>query len=149
MVENGYPEYFAKVLNSCNWIRLDVNVDGFSLDLSKLKVQSFYRELDMKTGILSRKFKVELPNKKQIKVSTQRFCSMHNDEIGAISYSITSEHELNISIDSYLDFDIKNEDSNYDNYFWQNIESKLIKNVILSLQLKKLIFGSPFHKLQP
>ena len=135
--KNGYPEYFAKVLNSCNWIRLDIEIDGFSLDLSQLKVQSFCRELDMKTGILSRKFKVELPNKKQIKVSAQRFCSMHNDEIGAISYSITSEHELNINIDSFLDFDIKNEDSNYDDYFWQNIESKTNKECDLIIAATK------------
>ena len=26
--KNGYPEYFAKVLNSCNWIGLNVKVDG-------------------------------------------------------------------------------------------------------------------------
>ena len=122
--KNGYPDYFAKVLNSCNWIRLDIEIDGYSLDLSMLKVQSFYRELDMKSGILSRKFSCQLPNKKQIQVNCQRFCSMHNDEIGAISYSITSDKEVNINIGSFLDFDIKNEDSNYDDYFWQNVEPR-------------------------
>ena len=66
--KNGYPDYFAKVLNSCNWIRLDIEIDGYSLDLSVLKVQSFYRELDMKSGVLSRKFSCQLPNKKQIQV---------------------------------------------------------------------------------
>ena len=24
--KNGYPDYFAKVLNSCNWIRLDIEI---------------------------------------------------------------------------------------------------------------------------
>ena len=27
--KNGYPDYFAKVLNSCNWIRLDIEIDGY------------------------------------------------------------------------------------------------------------------------
>ena len=26
--KNGYPEYFAKVLNACNWIGIHVEVDG-------------------------------------------------------------------------------------------------------------------------
>ena len=123
--KNGYPDYFAKVLNSCNWTRIDIKIDDYCLDLSKLEVQSFYRELDMKSGILSRKFKVQLPNKKQIQVNTQRFCSMHNDEIGAISYSIISDQEVKINIKSFLDFDVKNEDSNYDEYFWHDLKPQL------------------------
>ena len=31
--KNGYPEYFAKVLNSPNWIGIDVQVNGTHLDL--------------------------------------------------------------------------------------------------------------------
>ena len=130
------------MLNSCNWIRLDIEIDGYSLDLSMLKVQSFYRELDMKSGILSRKFSCQLPNKKQIHVNCQRFCSMHNDEIGAISYSITSDKEVNINIGSFLDFDIKNEDSNYDDYFWQNVEPRTNEECDLIIAAtKKLTFG--------
>ena len=26
--KNGYPEYFAKVLNSCNWIGINIEIDG-------------------------------------------------------------------------------------------------------------------------
>ena len=32
--KNGYPEYFAKVLNSTNWIGIDVIVDGEAVDLA-------------------------------------------------------------------------------------------------------------------
>ena len=32
--KNGYPEYFAKVLNSCNWIGINIEVDGELLDLN-------------------------------------------------------------------------------------------------------------------
>jgi maltose phosphorylase len=31
MVENGYPEYFAKVLNAPNWIGIDIEINGESL----------------------------------------------------------------------------------------------------------------------
>ena len=40
---------------------------------------------------------------------------------GVISYSITSDNEVNINIGSFLDFDIKNEDSNSADYFWQSV----------------------------
>jgi len=34
--KNGYPEYFAKVLNAANWIGIDVAVDGETLDSGKM-----------------------------------------------------------------------------------------------------------------
>src|SRR3989339_1929955 len=52
--KNGYPEYFAKILNAANWIGINVVVKGEELDLAKCKIISFHRELDMKNGLLSR-----------------------------------------------------------------------------------------------
>ena len=54
--KNGYPEYFAKVLNSPNWIGIDVQVNGVQLDLAKCPTTGFRRILDMKEGTLSRSF---------------------------------------------------------------------------------------------
>ena len=46
--KNGYPEYFAKVLNAPNWIGIDVSADGQALDLNTAKaVANFRRELNM------------------------------------------------------------------------------------------------------
>ena len=58
--KNGYPEYFAKVLNSVNWIGLTISVDDVKLDLSKHSPENFYWGLDMKTGILIRRFHIEI-----------------------------------------------------------------------------------------
>ncbi|RLD83205.1 MAG: glycoside hydrolase family 65 protein, partial [Bacteroidetes bacterium] len=33
--KNGYPEYFAKVLNAANWIGINVTIEGEKLDLAK------------------------------------------------------------------------------------------------------------------
>ena len=32
--KNGYPEYFAKVLNAPSWIGIHINVNGVPLDLN-------------------------------------------------------------------------------------------------------------------
>lgn len=52
--KNGYPEYFAKVINAINWIGLHIEVNGEVLDLAKCDVYSFQRKLDMKHGLLIR-----------------------------------------------------------------------------------------------
>ncbi len=54
--KNGYPEYFAKVLNAPKWTGFDLSVDGKSLDLAKVKFKSFSRVLNMKEGYLGRSF---------------------------------------------------------------------------------------------
>ena len=48
--KNGYPEYFAKVLNSINWIGIRVWIDGEELDLAVCTASNFRRELDMQKG---------------------------------------------------------------------------------------------------
>ena len=127
--KNGYPEYFAKVLNAPSWIGIDVNVNGEQIDLySCKKVENFRRELNMKEGLLLRSFKYTLHNGGEIQVNTKRFLSLELDEIGAIEYSITP---LNIDVDlvitPYIDGAITNEDSNWDDKFW-NISNLVVEN---------------------
>jgi len=118
--KNGYPEYFAKVLNAPNWIGINVAINGEQLDLFTCKkIENFKRELNMKEGWLSRNFKATLNNGIEIQVRTKRFLSLELDEIGAISYAVTPlNSDVNILFEPYLDSGITNEDSNWDDKFW-------------------------------
>ncbi|GAA4281629.1 glycoside hydrolase family 65 protein [Gaetbulibacter aestuarii] len=118
--KNGYPEYFAKVINAPNWIGIDVNINGEALDLNNCKmVSDFKRELNMKEGWLSRSFTATLQNDIQVKVETKRFLSLDLDEVGAIAYNITPlNSDATIAFIPYLDSGITNEDSNWDDKFW-------------------------------
>ncbi|MEY3585781.1 MAG: hypothetical protein RLZZ243_845, partial [Bacteroidota bacterium] len=117
--KNGYPEYFAKVLNSCNWIGINIEVDGIPLDLNTCEVKSFHRELDMQHGVLTRHFKVKLSNGKELEVQSIRFCSMAKEEIAAISYTVTPlNFSGNVKFTPYLDGKVSNHDANYDEFFW-------------------------------
>ncbi|MGS2725344.1 glycoside hydrolase family 65 protein [Psychroserpens sp. BH13MA-6] len=118
--KNGYPEYFAKVLNAPNWIGINVIVNGELLDLAKCTdVSNFRRELHMKEGWLSRSFTATLQNGLEIAVATKRFLSLDIDEVGAIDYQITPLNEAaQIEFTPYLDNGITNEDSNWDDKFW-------------------------------
>src|ERR1700748_1802377 len=87
--KNGYPEYFAKVLNAANWIGIDIVLGDEELDLAKCEVSDFMRELNMKEGYLKRTFRAKTVKGKEVEVEAVRFCSIVDDETGAISYSIT------------------------------------------------------------
>ncbi|MCF8346107.1 MAG: glycoside hydrolase family 65 protein, partial [Bacteroidales bacterium] len=124
--KNGYPEFFAKVLNAPNWIGIGVEVNGKELDLYKLKVIAFRRELNMKHGVLERTFTVETGKGQQLEVTAQRFLSIADDEIGAIRYSVKPlNFEAEIAFTPYLDGHVRNRDSNYDEFFWELIDTRV------------------------
>ncbi|MFD2567377.1 glycoside hydrolase family 65 protein [Pseudotenacibaculum haliotis] len=118
--KNGYPEYFAKVLNAPNWIGINVLVNNEKLDLYTCKeVANFRRELNMKEGWLSRSFEATLQNDVKVKVESTRFLSLSHDELGAINYSVTPVNsDAEIVFTPYIDGGITNEDTNWDDQFW-------------------------------
>ena len=126
--KNGYPEYFAKVLNAPSWIGIKVVVNDVVLDLNTCKsISDFRRELNMKEGWLSRSFTATLTNDVQISVKSLRFLSLAQDEIGAIRYQVTPLNcSAEISFEPFLDSNITNQDKNWDDQFWNilNIFSK-------------------------
>jgi maltose phosphorylase len=127
--KNGYPEYFAKIINSTNWIGINIFVNGVELDLAKTKIHSFERILDMQKGLLSRSFIAELQNGNQIEVSSKRFVSIDITAIGAIQYSIKAYNfSGEIIVKPYLDGDVINEDSNYDEKFWVEVSKEIDGN---------------------
>jgi len=117
--KNGYPEYFAKVLNSVNWIGIDVYIQDQKLDISKVKFSYFRRELNMKTGFFKKHIKFKTDSGSRFEIVSERFCSMERKELGVISYTLKSiNYNGPIRLEPFLDFNVCNEDSNYDEQFW-------------------------------
>lgn len=120
--KNGYPEYFAKVLNAPNWIGMRIRIDDQELDLAKCQVSEFRRILNMKEALLERSFIVKMSSGKEVEVKTRRFLSMHNQEVGAIRYALKPlTGDTKITVSSYIDAAVKNADANYDEYFWDEV----------------------------
>lgn len=123
--KNGYPEYFAKVLNAANWIGIDVDVEHETLDLAQCEVRDFRRVLNMQEGYLERSFIATLKSGKELKVSSKRFCSIVDDEAGAIRYSVTPlNFDATITFTPCIDGDIRNRDANYDETFWDEVRKE-------------------------
>jgi maltose phosphorylase len=122
--KNGYPEYFAKVLNAPNWIGIDIEINDENLDLFKCKeVKNFRRELNMKEGVYYRSFEATLQNGSQIVAKITRFLSLDIDELGIINYEITPINgDAKIIFKPYIDAGITNEDTNWDDKFWEILD---------------------------
>ncbi|WP_297333995.1 glycoside hydrolase family 65 protein [Flavobacterium sp.] len=119
--KNGYPHYFAKVLNAPNWIGIDVTINGEALDLNSVKqVRGFKRELNMKEGWYNRSFEAVLQNGTEIAVNVRRFLSINDDELGVIKFEIKPLNgNAEILFSPYLDAGVKNEDANWEETFWE------------------------------
>ena len=128
--KNGYPEYFAKVLNAANWIGINININGETLDLAKAdKVTNFKRTLNMKEGTLARSFKATLKSGNTVSVDALRFLSIVDDNLGVIKYAIKAENfSGHLDITPYVDADVMNTDSNYEEKFWEEVAQSANKN---------------------
>ena len=124
--KNGYPEYFAKVLNAPNWIGIDIEINEETFDLNSCtEVKNFRRELNMKEGWYNRSFEATLKNGTEIAVNVRRFLSLNLDEVGIIKYEITPlNKDAKIIYKPYLDAGVTNEDANWEEKFWEPLEVK-------------------------
>ena len=122
--KNGYPKYFAKVLNAPNWIGIDIEINGEQFDLNSCtEVKNFRRELNMKHGVYNRSFEATLQNGTQIAVNVNRFLSLDLDEVGVINYEITPlNKDAKIVYKPYIDAGVTNEDANWEEKFWEPLD---------------------------
>lgn len=118
--KNGYPEYFGKVINAMNFLRLQIIIDGKEVDLATEQYEDFYLGLDLQHGILQRHYTI-LRGGKKITLAFERFVSLTTKELCAVNVKITSNQKAKVEIISYLDNEVTNEDANYDEMFWQPI----------------------------
>jgi len=128
--KNGYPEYFAKVLNAPNWIGIDIEINGENLDLNKCtEVKNFRRELNMKEGWYNRSFQAILQNGTEIAVNVRRFLSLDIDELGVIKYELKPlNRDTTIIFKPYIDAGVSNEDANWEEKFWESLSVKRDEN---------------------
>tara|TARA_B100001765_G_scaffold214306_1_gene182014 strand:- start:353 stop:2422 length:2070 start_codon:yes stop_codon:yes gene_type:complete len=128
------------VLNSPSWIGINVKVNGEQLDLFTCKkVENFQRELNMKEGWYQRSFVATMPNGIEVEVKATRFLSLVKDELGVINYEIIPLNaNVEVEFSPYLDSGITNEDTNWEDQFWETLEVHEEKNrgFIISKTLK-------------
>ena len=140
--KNGYPEYFAKIINAPDWRSIKISIENQKLDLFKCKVYDFKRTLNMKEAWLGKSYIAELPDGKQLRINSVRFLHRNRDELGVIKFSvipINFDGELKILTD--VNADIKNRDSNYGEKFWNEIDKAFVPYPYVVAETKKTFFN--------
>jgi maltose phosphorylase len=139
--KNGYPEYFAKVLNAPDWTGIKITMNGEPMDVGTCKISDFKRVLNMKGGYFKKTYTAEFKDGKKIHVKSKRFLSIVKDEAGVIKFSmkpLNFDGELEVIAD--IDADIKNQDSNYDEKFWIEIKKSVSNDPYVISETKKTFF---------
>ena len=93
--------------------------------MAKDEFSDFELALDMKSGILTRSYVVKRGEKK-VKLNFERFISVDMKELYAdrITVENLSSASVEVEIESSIDADVFNEDSNYDEKFWNVLSKK-------------------------
>lgn len=101
----GIVDFMEYMVNSVNWLYTRIELDGETLDLAVSDYEEFERELDLKTGFLTRSFIWKSKTGKSVKVEFERFLSMSEVENGAQKITLTPiDFSGNIKVVSGLDF---------------------------------------------
>lgn len=143
--KNGYPHYFGKVINAMNLIGIKATVNGEEVDASSMIVNSFYQELDMRQGVLRRQ--MQLATKEgSISIQAERFVSMNDKNLLCLRWQISASYAAQVELTTFLDGDVHNEDSNYDEQFWQQLDAGTCKEepgAYLLTRTRENPFGTP------
>ena len=113
--KNGYPEYFGKAINALNFSGVSLFIDDEEVDLYTDSITNFHLSLDMQKAVLSYSYE-----KAGVAVSVERFMSIVHPELAVFSFKFSSvdgqSHKVRTA--SFIDADVHNEDSNYEEKFW-------------------------------
>ncbi|GAY72526.1 glycoside hydrolase family 65 protein [Lentilactobacillus kosonis] len=117
--KNGYPEYFGKVVNATNFIKMHVKINGELVDLAKDQITDFTLNLDMKQSLLTRSF-IVTKGDAEVQLTFERFLSVAQQELSVqrVTAKNVGNTDVELIIDSAIDADVENEDANYDERFW-------------------------------
>ena len=89
-------------INGINFLRVKIEIDGVTLDLGKEEIEGFERVLDMRNGLLERKF-TWLIGEKKITLCFSRLLSVTRPHIVYQGISIVSDSPAELRLSTYLD----------------------------------------------
>jgi kojibiose phosphorylase len=88
-VYDDVPVMYTELANCPDWLPLTVSIDGESFRLDRGEILSYQRQLDLKSGILSRKVRWRSPSGKTLDLYFERFASFTNEHFLALRCQVT------------------------------------------------------------
>jgi len=107
-VEQGFRGMVNRthfMINAVDWLYTGITIGGERLDCAKSRISGFVRVLDMRDGTLTRSLIWETTRGRKVRLTFQRFVSMHCANLGCLRIRITPlGFSGSVEVDLGLDF---------------------------------------------
>ncbi|MBE5957521.1 MAG: family 65 glycosyl hydrolase [Lachnospiraceae bacterium] len=101
----GITDFSEYMVNSVNYLYTRIVADGVLLDLADADITDYVRELDMKSGLLTRSFVWNVSADKKVLVKFERVLSMTDVELAMQRITLTAlSGDVDLKFTSGLDF---------------------------------------------
>jgi kojibiose phosphorylase len=108
-VFDNAPIVVTELANAPDWLSLQVFLDGEKFSLARGSILDFQRELDLKTGILTRRIRWQSPSGKIVTLIFERFASLADEHLLALRCRVTPEFDGEIEFRAALNGHVDNE----------------------------------------
>ncbi|MCG8480712.1 MAG: glycoside hydrolase family 65 protein, partial [Spirochaetales bacterium] len=98
----GFAKTGQTIVNVPDATLLKLYVDDEPLYLPTARLTEYRRELDFRSGVLSREMNWSTPSGKQVAITSRRLVSLEHRHLGAISYEVVSDTDAPVVISSQL-----------------------------------------------
>jgi trehalose/maltose hydrolase-like predicted phosphorylase len=75
------PLVFTELVNAPDWLPLGIYLDGERFSMDRGSIQEYKRQLDLKTGLLTRKVRWVSPSGKGVHLTFERFTSLDDEHL--------------------------------------------------------------------
>lgn len=120
-------------INSVNFFKCQIQVEGETLDLHTCPISSFYRELDLKTGRYTREF-LWKRNNGNLWVQLERLLSMKHCHEALQRIHFKADQDMEVELSLSLDSNVRHWNADC---YWQNDKEFQEENV-LGIRVKTL-----------
>lgn len=115
------------MVNAVNWLAAEILLDSEPLDLNTLEVSDFQRELDLRSGVLTRSFTVTTKDGKNCAFEFERFLDMEKAEYGYQRIKVTAfSDDLALTLTTGVDFNTIHQSQEQN--FWQEVKNGVVAN---------------------
>lgn len=102
----GMVDRTTFMVNTVDWLYLRIEYEGETLDIHTSRIESFYRELDLRTGVLIRSFTWVTVSGRRVGLSFERFVSMDTPHFGGQRLRACADGDGELRITAGLDLSL-------------------------------------------
>lgn len=121
----GIVQRIHFMVNTVDWLYTRIRLDGEAVTIGQSHITDFSRELDLRSGILTKNYVVTLSSGKAVKLSFRRFLHMEKVENMFQEITVTPLNEP-VTLEMKLGADFKTKHFGEDYRYWQILEKKVL-----------------------